>query len=372
MLSPIRTAAVLSALLCSATFIQAQTTPTPPMPTAAQGYSIHVFARGVAGQYSQPDSIAVYGAHIFVGYGDGNAPDGSDGKSTQIVQYNLSGAIEWIYTVKGHNDGLKVDPYLHYVWALQNEDASPNIVAINSTTHQQNQFTYAAAPPHGGGYDDIVFRAGKVYLTASNPANNPNAGPAIVEASIGGGNLINVSPVLQGNAQATNVLTGAQATLNLQDPDSLTLDPSGDLFMTSQADGELIVVRQPSTSQQSVLEIPLSSPYGMPQVDDTLFTPNVDGYILVADKNSNTVYAIRKTVFAPGAAYSSAQTGSGSTAQAFVGKLDPSFGLLTPVVTGLTSPGGMAFVATNQNQSALQEVLNFCNAVSSFTGNPLN
>jgi hypothetical protein len=367
---PIRQATVLSSLFCCVVLTFAQTQPAPAAPKAAQGYSVNVFARGVAGQYTAPDSIAVDNGHVFVGFGDGHKPDGSDGKNTQIVQYSLAGTIEWIYNVKGHNDGLKVDPYQHYVWALQNEDATPNAVAINYTTHQQSQFTFAAAPSHGGGYDDIVFRAGKVYLSASNPANDPNTGPAIVEATVSG-TSISVTPVLNGNAQATNVLTGAQTTLNLQDPDSMTLDPSGDLFLTSQADGTLIVVRQPSTKSQSVLQIPLSSPYGTPQVDDTLFTPAADGFILVADKNSNTVYAIHKTVFAPGAAYSSAQTGTGGTAQAFIGKLDTDFGQLTPVVTGLTSSGGMAFVNTQQT-STLQQVLDFCNAISAFTGSPLN
>ncbi len=370
MFSPVRPAAILLALASTAAY--AQTPPTLPLPTAAQGYSISVFARGVAGQYTQPDSITVDGAHVFIGYGDGNKPDGSDNKKTQVVQYNLTGQVEWIYTVTGHNDGLKVDPYQHYVWALQNEDANPNIVAINYTTHQQTQFTYAAPPLHGGGYDDIVFRAGKVYISASNPSNNPNAGPAIVEATVGNGYTINVAPLVQGNAQATNVLTGAQTTLNLQDPDSLTLDPSGDLVMTSQADGQLIIVRQPGTQAQSIIQVPLSSPFGAPQVDDTLFTPNVDGSILVADKTANAVYSINKTVFAPGAAYSSAQTISNGATQNFVGKLDIGFGQLTPVITNAGSLGGMAFVPSSQNQSPIQEILNFCNAVSAFTGNPLN
>src|SRR6202040_3174215 len=76
--------------------------------TAASPYQLSVFAAAPAG-LSAPDSIAVLRDHVFVGYGDGNAPDGSDGKSTQIVEYSMKGAIEHIYTVKGHNDGLKID-----------------------------------------------------------------------------------------------------------------------------------------------------------------------------------------------------------------------------------------------------------------------
>ena len=40
-------------------------------PKAEKGYSISVFAKGVQGKYTAPDSIAVVHDHIFVGYGDG-------------------------------------------------------------------------------------------------------------------------------------------------------------------------------------------------------------------------------------------------------------------------------------------------------------
>ncbi len=352
MSSLVRQASLLAASLSCAALASAQTSAAPQAPVAAQGYSIGVFAHGVAGKYTVPDSVAVYDGHVFVGYGDGNKPDGSDGKSTQIVQYSLSGAIQWIYTVKGHNDGLKVDPYRHYLWALQNEDANPNVVAIDYNTHQQAATTFAATPAHGGGYDDVVFRNGKAYLSASNPSNDPNTGPAIVEATIGNNYQIDVKPVLSGTAQAVNLVTGIPVTLNLQDPDSMTLDPSGDLVMTSQADGELIFVRQPGTKNQTVLQLPFSSPDGgVPQVDDTLFTPPSDGYILFADKDSNTIYALHRIVFAPGSAYSSAQTTNSSGAtQGFLGQLDLGTGMLTPVVTGIGNPGGMAFVRTGEDE----------------------
>lgn len=316
-------------------------------PKAEEGYSLSVFARGVTGKYKTPDSIAVSAGRVFVGYGDGTLPDGSDGKNTEVVQYNLAGAVEHVYSVPGHNDGLKVDPATHLLWALQNEDANPNLVVINPQTHQAKTYLFQAPPPNGGGYDDIVFRNGKVYLSASNPANNPNNQPAIVQARLEGQSIA-VTPVLEGNAQATNVVTGAVVALNLQDPDSMTLDPSGDLVLTSQADAELVVVRKPNTPGQSVLLIPLTSPYGAPQVDDTLFTPTEDGYILIADKSGNTVYALHRRAFTPGAAYSAAQGTSGSQTVGFVGRLDPEFGLLTPVVTGLGNPGGLAFVQTGR------------------------
>src|ERR1700719_2825059 len=77
--------------------------------TATSPYQLSVFASAPNG-LSKPDSIAVLRDHVFVGYGNGNAPDGSDGKSTQIVEYALNGTVEYTYTVKGHSDGLKIDP----------------------------------------------------------------------------------------------------------------------------------------------------------------------------------------------------------------------------------------------------------------------
>lgn len=277
----------------------AQTVEAPSTPKVAQGYALSVFAKGTA-KYSKPDSIAVGRTAVYVGYGDGNAPDGSDGKNTQIVKYDLQGDVERVLSVKGHNDGLKINPVTHDLWALQNEDFNPRLVIFDADSNERTLYPFQAPSNSGGGYDDIVFRQGKVYLSASNPSNTPNSGPAIVEAKLEG-QTIAVTPVLDVNSLATDVVTGKTMTLNLTDPDSMTLDPSGDLFLTSQADSQLIVVRNPGKGKsQSVLEIPVTSPYGPAMVDDTLFTPNADGYILIADKNANTVYKLRKNAFVPG------------------------------------------------------------------------
>ena len=310
-------------------------------PKAENGYELGVFARGF-GDYSAPDSIAVADGHVFIGYGNGNLPDGSDGKSSNIIEYTEDGKVVHVYTVLGHNDGLKAVPNTPYLLALQNEDANPNLVVIDSASRSQTLYNFAAPPAHGGGYDDMVIRKGKLYISASNPAYNPNDKPAIVEGEFQNG-LITVSPVLEGNATATDVVTGQTVTLNLQDPDSMTLDPLGDLLMTSQADAELVLVRRPGKADQSVLQIPLTSPYGSAQADDTIFTPADDGVILVADTPANIIYAIHKQAFVPNAAYTAALAGT----EGFVGRLDLGFGLLTPVVTGLQDPHGMAFLTTH-------------------------
>jgi len=69
--------------------------------------------------------------------------------------------------VTGHNDGLRLDPSTHQLWALQNEDSNPNLVVIDPITGFTVKYTFAAKPPHGGGYDDIVFTRGAVYLIPS-------------------------------------------------------------------------------------------------------------------------------------------------------------------------------------------------------------
>jgi hypothetical protein len=96
--------------------------------SVAPGYSASLFAAGPAGA-TQPDSIVVDGLNVYVGYNNGAAKDGSSGSST-IALFTPTGpngtwAVARTWSVAGHNDGLKVDPTTHKVWALQNEDATP-------------------------------------------------------------------------------------------------------------------------------------------------------------------------------------------------------------------------------------------------------
>ena len=318
----------------------------PAQPKASQGYKVSVFAVG-NDKYTKPDSIALADGHIFIGYGGPGLPDGSDGKSSYIIEYTLDGTQVHVYSVLGHNDGLKLNPEDGKLYAMQNEDANPNLVIIDPGTKTQTVHNFASAPPCGGGYDDMVFLKHKLYLSCSNPANNPNAEPAIVKAKVDG--LIEVEPVLAANASAITVPTGVKTTLNLQDPDSMTLTPEGDLFLDSQGDSEVILVRHPDSDDQAVLQIPLSSPFGTPQIDDTIFTPSSKGFYLVADTPANTVYIISKTAFASGVVYSAGvgAPDSAGVSEGFVGKLDLDSGYITPVVTGFQSPHGMAFIPTD-------------------------
>ena len=301
---------------------------------ASAPYTVSVFATSIPNVDFAPDSIAVLDGHVFVGYGDGVAPDGSDGKSSTIVEYNTNGDMLKTYTVLGHNDGLRANPTTHLLWAMQNEDANPNLVIIDPKNGTQTKYTFGPTP-HGGGYDDMAFRGNDVYLSASNPANNPNLAPAIVKAQISGSTVV-VSPVLSAAATATDIPTNTPVGLNLQDPDSMIFNPLGDLVLDSQADAELIIVHHVGYADQSVYHLGLVENGVAAQIDDTVFVTSSHGVILVSDRDGETVYAISRDIFAPAAAYSATPTA--------VASLDPATGVLTDVVTGMVSPHGMAFI----------------------------
>jgi hypothetical protein len=322
---------VVCGVLTTALAAVAQVTATVP-------YTVSTFATGMANVYFQPDSIALLDGHVFIGYGNGAAPDGSDGKSSTIVEYKMNGDVVTTYSVLGHNDGLRVNPQTRQLWAMQNEDGNPNLVIIDTTKGTQTVYTFGPTP-HGGGYDDIAFRGSDVFLSASNPANNPNYAPAVVRATISG-SVVNVSEALNASAIATDIPTDTPLTLNLQDPDSMIFNPIGDLVLDSQADAELIIVRHLGFIDQSVYHLSLTLNGSAAQVDDTIFATSTYGTILVSDRDSGAtgvVYAISKNIFAPADAYTATPTS--------VGNLDFNTGVITNVVTGMVSPHGMAFVS---------------------------
>jgi hypothetical protein len=147
--------------------------------------------------------------------------------------------------------------------------------------------------------------------------------------------------VLYGNATATDVTTGKQVTLNLQDPDSMTVAPNGDLVFTSQSDNELVDVHNPGTSGQKVELLPLSDAANkLPQhgVDDTLFNPGATGEILMTDQTTGAIYQVTVPAGSTAQAYSAAQDAGE------LGITNLSTGLFTPVISGLGSPRGLAFL----------------------------
>ena len=317
---------------------------TAPIPTT--GFTVSTFAGPLAGS-SQPDSIAAVGATVWVGYGNTGAPDGTGGAVSQIVEYSTSGSVMRVLTVAGHNDGLRYDPVRKKLWALQNEDANANLVLIDPSSGATERFTFGK-PPHGGGYDDIVFKEGNSYLSASNPTldkNGNNIGPAIVRAVLRQNHTVDVYPVMSGRPEAANFTFGTLTRLNLTDPDSMVLTPWGDLLLDDQGDGQLVLLRASNSNEPPIQVIPLQG--GM-QIDDTAFVTSNRGYLLIADRDSNTIYKLSSGVWQVGTAFSAstgvAATSTTSAVPAYVGQIDFHSGVILPAVTNLTSPHGLAFV----------------------------
>src|SRR5262249_11031844 len=139
---------------------------------------------------------------------------------------------------------------------------------------------------------------------------------------------------------AFNLVTHTTAPLNLQDPDSMTVDKSGDLVLDSQADNELVIIQNPGTPSQSVTVLPLSDAANLlpgAGVDDTLFTPGSHGEILVTDRNG-AIYLLRGAGVNANLVLSAAQDAGE------LGSLNTTTGLFTPIISGLGSPRGLAFI----------------------------
>ncbi len=328
---------------------RAQVVPVAP-------YSVTTFATAPAG-LSAPDSVTFSSTNIFIGYGNGGMPDGSGGAMSNAVEYDFKGNLIKTFTIVGHNDGLRFNPKTNELWALQNEDGNANLSIIDLKSGKQKIYQLGTGPQKGG-YDDIDFNNKEVYVSASAPTINPNTAPAIVTLKLAGKKAV-LTGILNGDASATNVTTGDTETLNLQDPDSMIVDPLGELVMTSQGDGELIIVQHPGLKCQNALLVPLTSDaggstIGNTQLDDTVFTTQSAGELLVADKGSNTVYKITAPYFAA-SAYSAVSVFSTPTAnnpiESFVGQTNLTTGFVTPIVNGMSNPGGMAFIPSGVDLS---------------------
>ncbi len=328
-------------------------------------YKLTTFAKGTSA-YSQPDSIERWHNSVLVGYQNHVAKDGTDGKSSTIVQYSLDGSVQRTFSVVGHNDGLRVvgedkdkedrdkedkdkedrnKEHKNKLWALQNEDANPSLAVID--LDDGSIATYTLAAPHGGGYDDLRVLHGEVFMTASNPnldAHGVNVFPALVRAKLSGGS-VDLVPVLYGNASATNIATGQPETLNLTDPDSLSIDPAGNLVVNSQADAVLVFVHRPLKDDQAVgvLHITLE---GSQSVDDTAFAPRGHSFALFSDIGLDTVYRLDRPVFGfeGGTPYST------SDSFGIVSVLNLDYGFLTPIASGFNSTRGMIFIKKEESE----------------------
>ena len=317
-------------------------------PIVAPGFTLSTFAESPNG-LSKPDSLAMIAGQVWIGYGNGGKPDGSDGGSSQIVEYSLDGKVLKTLTVKGHNDGLRQDPITKKVWALQNEDGDANLVVIDPQTDKMETYSFDPGK-HGGGYDDMVFKGGQAFITASAPSTDDgktNPGPCLVSARLTSDHKVKVESAFPGAPTVTDAVTGKAETLNLTDPDSIIEAPSGDLVMTSQDDSELLFIHKTSLTggQGRVLHL-----LGGVKVDDTAFASAKHGFLLVADTPTNKVYKIEAAAWGVGAAYSSMSsveaTKTAPAIPSYVGRLDLDSGALVPVIANMQAPHGLMFVAS--------------------------
>ena len=304
---------------------------------APAGMKVTLWAVG-GGHYSAPDAIDVDGQSVWVGYQNKSVKDGSDNSiASTVVEYTMHGTVVRTWSVPGHVDGLRVNPQDHRVWVTSNEDAAPLLNIIDPASRVVT--AYSLQPTvHGGGYDDVEFVGGTAFVACSNPnldANGNNVFPAIDRLTLSG-TTATVSPVLMGNATANDLVAGKPVTLNLTDPDSLTLDSAGDLVLVSQADSALITIKDPGTPGQSVTRLPIGN-----QEDDTVWTTAFTGRLFVVDAGKNAIYTVAWSG-PKGTIITEAPNDSGVVG--FVGTIDASTGFITPLMTGWIKPTGLAFV----------------------------
>jgi hypothetical protein len=304
--------------------------------------SEQTFAMGVAVGGTAPDSITVGGGSIWVEYGNGADSTGAFGNST-IVQYSMTGQVEQTYTIGGLADGLKYDPATGNVWVLLNNDGNSALQFINPATQQVSDPLYYGSgyvygPDSGRGFDDVVFDGNRVFLSETNPANTGD--PVIVQLLNGQApfGTLQTTGVLSFGDTGTNLVTGqTNQPLPITDPDSLKLLPNGDLLLTGEADGAYIFVKDPGTNRQTESFVTLPSG-DIP--DDAIMPTSRSGTFYISNQGGNDVISVQVTGLNTHNLYADVTNQNGGE----LVQIDPKTGAVTPVVTGLDAPHGLAFV----------------------------
>jgi hypothetical protein len=304
---------------------------------AIDGYSVRVWAKGTSA-YSNPDSIEVDRGHVWVGYQNVTSKTGNDGKFSTVVEYTSDGQPMRAFDVPGHCDGLRIDPATHTVWASSNEDGNPGLVSIDQATGTITTYTFDSPTVHGGGFDDMAFVNGRMFIAASNPnldSNGVNVFPALDEVTFNGSKVV-LTPVLMGNASALDNVTGQVVSLNEVDPDSLSIDSAGDLVLVNQAGSELVFITNPGSANQSVSRTLVGT-----QLEDTVWIKSAArGRLLVVDGKTNAIYSVRAK-FTAGTVYT--ETPDDSGVSGFVGTVDLATGIVRPLIIGFVKATGLIF-----------------------------
>ena len=343
---------VLMASIVGAPGAWAQSAPSP--------YQLTEFPGTPPSGATQPDDLAVSanGTRLWVGYGNGVDTFGK-GAPSNLVEYDIAtGAVLKNILIPGHLDGLKINPITNDVWATENEDGNPTLAVVD---HDSGAFTIYRFSPTliTGGFDDLVFaipgRASQnnqdlppdVFVVTSSQADTTT--PAIVRIS-GPLQKTNtaVEATLPGAPQSVwNVVTNSAETTDMVgDPDSMTLDPAGELVLDNRSDDSLYIVRDPK-AKNPVLRVPLTLGGTAVEVNDTIFTTSATngvsssaGRIFITDTGANKIFLLTKPYFPANEVYTAANVAN------VVGLVDLNTGAVTPVATGFKGVHGLAFSPT--------------------------
>jgi hypothetical protein len=154
-----------------------------------------------------------------------------------------------------------------------------------------------------------------------------------------------VTPALPGAPLSVwNVVTNQEETTDMVgDPDSMTLDPAGELVLDNRSDDSLYIVRDPK-AQNPVLRVPLTIGGAPVEVNDTIFTTSqtngassTTGTIFITDTSANVIYVLTKPYFPSNEIYTAANVVNQ------VGLVDLNTGVVTPIATGFKGVHGLAF-----------------------------
>ena len=349
-----RTVAASAASLLTAALAVATVGPSAALAATSvpAGFTVTQLAAAPSG-LSSPDDITRLGAHLFIAYQNGV---GSDGKPSSkgatksvIVEYTMTGQKLASWAVVGKVDGMGADSAHQRVLASVNEDGNSSLYSVSpgaASAKQVQHFGYQGLT-HGGGTDSVLVSDGKIYITASAPAADPDgktySKAALYTATLtpgaaGRDGIVALTPVLEDNATAADLVTGKSTKLNLSDPDSSEKVPAavpgigGDFLLDSQGDKQLVFLHGGATPK--VLNLST-------QVDDTTFATNRSGTLYVVDSANNKLLAITGH-FTAGQAFTSVPKDS-DTLPGTLGTIDLGTGKVSAFAS-FGSPKGLLFV----------------------------
>jgi hypothetical protein len=320
-------------------------------PAVTPGYRVSTFSQGTAAHFN-PDSVASGRGFIYIGYQNATPSDGSSNLSSTIVQYRMDGTATRSWSVLGKNDGLRLNPFTGKLWATRNEDDKPGLTVIDPVGGSQTD--YAITPSHGGGYDDLAFTRQGTFVVASAPTLAGAHVPAIQRITSLAGGVASLETVLFDDSTAVDRTTGKTVTLALSDPDSLWITAQGELALTSQADRQVIFIKNPGRPSQANQVVNVTAAGAPDELDDSAVATSREGFLLVVDHDTNTTYKLTKAGgFTRGQAYT--QAPKGSPLAGIVGTFNTHTGVVTPVASGFGSPTGMIFVPVGESDSDHQD-----------------